>query len=128
MIHSAKRGNHDYAAACHAAEGLTIPQAGPTPEITQRLCDAIRDGNYGNVACGYAGIDIKRCRAWLARGKAATRGKFRLFYLAFQQAQKDHWQVLLAACRRWVASRKRGRKKWQGYLARMEAMAVRENI
>lgn len=38
-----------------------------TPEVEQRICDALRSGNTRRAACAYAGIDEKTFANWLAR-------------------------------------------------------------
>ncbi len=43
-----------------------------TPEITKRLTEAIRAGNYYEAACGYAGIHYSTFRKWMQKGEVAS--------------------------------------------------------
>jgi len=43
-----------------------------TPKVKQRIYQAIRAGNYKEVACMFAGISATTLRNWVNRGKAAT--------------------------------------------------------
>ena len=42
-----------------------------TPEVTKRLTEAIRAGNYYEAACGYAGIGYSTFRVWMTKGEKA---------------------------------------------------------
>ena len=43
-----------------------------TPELQERIIQAIQVGNYFHVACEYAGIDRRTGWGWLAKGKDAV--------------------------------------------------------
>ncbi len=60
-----------------------------TPEVTKRLTEAIRAGNYYEAACGYAGIGYSTFRAWMVRGEKAKSGKYREFVEAIKKAEHE---------------------------------------
>ncbi len=60
-----------------------------TPEITKRLTEAIRAGNYYEAACAYAGIAYSTFREWMVRGEKAKSGKYREFVEAITQAEYE---------------------------------------
>ncbi len=59
------------------------------PEITKRLTEAIRSGNYYEAACGYAGIHYSTFRKWMQKGETAKSGKFREFFEAVTRAEYE---------------------------------------
>lgn len=79
-----------------------------TPEVTQRVADAIRGGNYANVAAQYAGIGESTYYEWLQRGRegespfaefaeaikeAEAQAEVRNMALIQQAAQAGTWQA-----------------------------------
>lgn len=40
-----------------------------TPEVQEKILEAIRDGNYYEAACAYAGITYRTFRYWMERGE-----------------------------------------------------------
>jgi transposase len=58
-----------------------------TPEVTKRLTEAIRAGNYYEAACGYAGIGYSTFRAWMVRGEKAKSGKYREFMRGYKKGR-----------------------------------------
>lgn len=42
-----------------------------TPELSKKICDAVRAGNYLNVAAKYAGVHIATLLNWMERGRNA---------------------------------------------------------
>ncbi len=60
-----------------------------TPEITKRLTEAIRAGNYYEAACAYAGIHYSTFRKWMQKGETAKSGKFREFFEAVTRAEYE---------------------------------------
>ena len=40
-----------------------------TPEVQKRICDAIRGGNFFEVACEWAGVDASTGYNWIQRGE-----------------------------------------------------------
>lgn len=60
-----------------------------TSEVTKRLTEAIRAGNYYEAACGYAGIHYSTFRKWMQKGETAKSGKFRKFFEAITRAEYE---------------------------------------
>jgi hypothetical protein len=60
-----------------------------TPEVTKRLTEAIRAGNYYEAACGYAGLGYSTFRAWMVRGEEAKSGKYREFMESIKKAEHE---------------------------------------
>lgn len=81
-----------------------------TPEVTKRLCDAIRAGNHFEVACTYAGIDYTTMRKWMLAGEKAKTGALFEFFEAVRKAESECeikvvalWQTQIPA--NWQAAR-----------------------
>ena len=77
-----------------------------SPEVQERICNAIRAGNYYRAACRYGGIDYSNFRDWMLKGQrarsgvpfdAALGGIERLFLLTELEPAIDQRQVGLAA-------------------------------
>lgn len=79
-----------------------------TPEIQQKIVDAIRMGNYIETAAAFAGINKSTLYDWLKKGARSKSGKFREFSNAVEKAlaeseirdvavisaaSKDNWQA-----------------------------------
>lgn len=60
-----------------------------TPEVQEKICNAIRAGNYYEAACAYAGIDYSTFRRWMVQGEKAKSGKYREFYEAVKKAEYE---------------------------------------
>jgi len=60
-----------------------------TPELQERICLAIRAGNYIEVAASFAGIHKDTLYAWLKRGARASSGVYREFSDALEKALAD---------------------------------------
>ena len=61
-----------------------------TPEVQEKICQAIRAGNYYETACrGYAGIAYSTFREWMVRGEKAKSGKYREFMEAVKKAEHE---------------------------------------
>jgi transposase len=60
-----------------------------TPEVQERICQAIRAGNYYEAACAYAGIGYSTFRAWMIKGEKAKSGKYREFMEAVTRAEHE---------------------------------------
>ena len=64
-----------------------------TPELQERICDAIRDGRNYDQACTLAGIHRSTFMKWRAMGRAATRKtKYRDFLDATVRAREE-WLI-----------------------------------
>ena len=71
---------------------MVIKMARPsklTPEVTKRLTEAIRAGNYYEAACAYAGIAYSTFREWMVKGEKAKSGKYREFMEAVKKAEHE---------------------------------------
>lgn len=81
-----------------------------TPELQQKICDYISQGNYNDTACKAVGISTQTFYVWLKRGAESTRGIYADFSGAVKkaQAQAEAWHLsqITAASRRgiWQAS------------------------
>ncbi len=60
-----------------------------TPEVQERICQAIRAGNYYEAARAYAGIGYSTFRAWMIKGEKAKSGKYREFMEAVTRAEHE---------------------------------------
>jgi len=60
-----------------------------TPQVQQRLVEAIRAGNYYEAACGFAGIHYSTFRNWMIRGEKAKSGKYKQFFEAIIRAEQE---------------------------------------
>jgi len=81
-----------------------------SPEVLGRLYSAIRQGNYLEDACSYAGIDYSTFRRWMIRGEEAQSGEYREFYdavkvleasvtcelVALWRTKMDSWRSIAA--------------------------------
>ena len=69
-----------------------MPAGRPTklnPTVQQRVCDAIRSGNWMETAAAFAGIDRSTLQRWFRRGEQAPKGIYRDFATAVQKATAD---------------------------------------
>ena len=71
-----------------------------TPEVQQRIVDALRDGNYREAAVACAGIDYKTFCNWMRRGQQEKAGRYFQFFRAVQQAEHEAEREMVA---RWKA-------------------------
>jgi hypothetical protein len=60
-----------------------------TPEITYRIAELIRAGNYREVAARAAGIGTTTFYRWLDEGARQNRGQFREFWDAIKRAEAE---------------------------------------
>ena len=60
-----------------------------SPEVQQKICDAIRAGNYLETAAVLAGVDPSSFRRWRAKGREARTGVFCAFCAAVDQAEAE---------------------------------------
>ena len=60
-----------------------------TPALQQKICEAIRAGNYLMTAAAFAGIDKTTLHSWLRRGAREARGLYHDFADAVEKAQAD---------------------------------------
>ena len=60
-----------------------------TPEVQEKICNAIRAGNYYEAACAYAGIGYSTFREWMVKGEKAKSGKYREFAETVKRAEHE---------------------------------------
>jgi hypothetical protein len=60
-----------------------------TPELQEKICNAIRAGNYYEAACGFVGIHYSTFRRWMIQGENAKSGKYKEFFEAIKKAEHD---------------------------------------
>jgi transposase len=60
-----------------------------TPALQQKICDAVRAGNYLETAAAFAGIDKTTFHRWMRRGARGSRGVYRDFSQAVEKALAD---------------------------------------
>lgn len=79
-----------------------------TPEVQAKIVQAIRSGNYAEVAAKYAGVSRATFYAWLERGERETEGPYLDFLDAIKAAESAAEveavaQVRLASRESWQA-------------------------
>ena len=60
-----------------------------TPERQTLIIKALREGNYIEAACAYAGIGKTTFYEWMERGQNATRGRYAEFANAVEKARAE---------------------------------------
>ena len=88
-----------------------------TPELQQKIVDAIRMGNYIETAAAFSGISKDTLYRWLRQGREAKRGKFRNFSDAVEKAlaeseMRDVAVIATAAKENWQAAAWRLERKF----------------
>lgn len=92
-----------------------------TPELSKKICDAIRAGNYASVAARYCGVGESTLAEWLARGRGTDSSRpVSKIYQDFAQAVDEaeagaevaavlHWRAAMPkdwhASERWLDRR-----------------------
>jgi transposase len=72
-----------------------------TPEVRDKILTALRAGNYRNVACQYAGINIQTLHNWIAKAEHPDAPpEYLEFVEALQKAEADAEVADLALIRR----------------------------
>jgi hypothetical protein len=81
-----------------------------TPEVQERVCAALRAGNYYEAAAACAGVTYWCLRKWMQQGKRARSGRYFQFFQAATQAEADAEATIVAQWRaqipdNWPAAR-----------------------
>jgi hypothetical protein len=81
-----------------------------TSLVQDRLCNAIRAGNYYEAACGYASIHYATFRRWMERGEKSRAGIYCEFCEAVRAAEAAAEMAMVALWQRqipanWQAAR-----------------------
>jgi transposase len=84
-----------------------------TPEVQQRICDAVAAANTYRAACAHAGIGYSTFATWMRAGKAARSGRFRKFREAVLAARGRAELSLATQLRQVVVAE----NDWRGILA-----------
>lgn len=106
-----------------------------TPELQQKIVDAIRMGAYIETAAAYAGINKSTLYDWMKRGARAKSGKYKEFSDAIEKAlaeseMRDLAVIAKASQENWQAAAWRlerkfpdrwGRRKAKSEIAKIEA-------
>lgn len=106
-----------------------------TPELQQKIVDAIRMGAYIETAAAYAGINKSTLYDWMKRGARAKSGKYKEFSNAVEKAlaeseMRDLAVIAKASRENWQAAAWRlerkfpdrwGRRKAKSEIAKIEA-------
>lgn len=106
-----------------------------TPELQQKIVDAIRMGAYIETAAAYAGINKSTLYDWMKRGARAKSGKYKEFSNAIEKAlaeseMRDLAVIAKASRENWQAAAWRlerkfpdrwGRRKAKSEIAKIEA-------
>lgn len=58
-----------------------------TPEIQERICFLIREGNYAETAARCTGLSDRTYYNWIARGEAEEAGKYFQFVQAIKESE-----------------------------------------
>ena len=60
-----------------------------SPEIQERICSALRDGNYESAAAASAGVGASTVRQWLQWGRDAKSARYVAFLTAVTRAREE---------------------------------------
>ena len=85
-----------------------------TPEVQEKICRAIRAGNYAYVAAEYAGIGASTYHRWMQQGEQETSGPFREFRDAVKNAESE------AEVRAVAIIQKHMERNWQAAMTYLE--------
>jgi transposase len=100
-----------------------------TPEVSAKIEQALRAGNYMETAAAYAGIPRSDLYAWLKRGREESSGIYFDFCkrceLAFAAAEiRDLALIAQAATSQWQAAAWRLERRYPDKWGRRERLAV----
>lgn len=85
-----------------------------TSDVQSRICEAVRAGNYLEIAAAYGGVAEATFHRWMARGAKETSGPYRGFRTAIEKASHDAEVGLVAS---W---RKQAKDNWQAAASLLE--------
>lgn len=91
-----------------------------TPEISQRIIELVRIGNYLDTAAASCGIHRSTLHRWLVKGDEQSHGMYREFFLAIDRAQGE------AELRDCVLIAKAAQTDWRAAAWRLERRAPRK--
>lgn len=104
-----------------------------TPELQQKIVDAIRMGAYIETAAAYAGINKSTLYDWMKRGARAKSGKYKEFSNAIEKAlaeseMRDLAVIAKASQENWQAAAWRLERKFPDRWGRRKAKSEIEKI
>lgn len=104
-----------------------------TPELQQKIVDAIRMGAYIETASAYAGINKSTLYDWMKRGARAKSGKYKEFSDAIEKAlaeseMRDLAVIAKASQENWQAAAWRLERKFPDRWGRRKAKSEIEKI
>lgn len=85
-----------------------------TPAVIEQVCNAVRGGNYLDIAASLVGINRRTLHDWLRRGAAQKSGLYRELSLAVEKA------LAQAEARDVLRIDKAGEKNWQAIAWKLE--------
>jgi len=91
-----------------------------TPEVSQRIVELVRIGNYPDAAAASCGIHRSTLHRWLVKGEEQTHGMYREFLLAIDRAQGE------AELRDCILIAKAAQTDWRASAWRLERRAPRK--
>ena len=71
-----------------------------TPEVQQRVVEAIQAGNYKETAAATSGINVATLYRWMEKGQKAKSGAFREFCDAVKGAEAEAEAVALSVIKK----------------------------
>ena len=66
-----------------------------TPELTDRICSVLANGNYITTACAIARIHQRQFFRWMEKGEHESSGPYRKFYESVKEAEQTAELALL---------------------------------
>lgn len=104
-----------------------------TPELQERICRLVREGNYLRVAALATGIHEATLYRWLADGEAEKSGIYREFYVALKRAEAEAEarmvaRIETAAVETWQAAAWYLERKYADRWGRRERVDVRHSL
>src|SRR5271155_4495427 len=61
---------------------------GLTPEVQEKICLAIRSGNYRSTAARWASVPVRTFAHWCKKGREEEEGIYHNFWTAILEAEK----------------------------------------
>ncbi len=83
-------------------------------DITEKLVQAISEGNYYEAACAYAGIDYRTFRNWMNEGEQSKDGEYFQFFHAIKKAEAEAELKMVQAWQKHIPN------NWQAIATFME--------
>lgn len=90
-----------------------------TPDVEDRICELVRQGNYLSTAARAAGVGYATVKTWMSRGtqEGDEHELHRAFRAAVQRAERESEQELVAMVRN------HAKEDWRAAIALLERRA-----